>query len=85
MIENIVTWILAITTFLIGYFIGKDKNPLPQDVIKKVKRIAQAFPFKRDIGPVEAPSAEDIRKFKNPLVKAEEEAMKDTFSQILKQ
>ena len=69
-IEIICIWALTIISTLLGYFIGRE-YPTREEVIKAIKKKMDTTP----VGAVKRPSAEQLRRWKNPKAAAEEEEM----------
>lgn len=84
MINFIAGAVVTVLSILIGYSLGKGSSIIPEETRKQVKKLIDAMPFtKHDLGAVERPSAQDIKRFDNPLLKEEEEAMSETFREIV--
>ncbi len=84
MSEFLVGALTSLISLWIGYAIGKGSSIIPEETQKQVKRLARALPIDRGIGAVPRPTARDIKRFENPLLKAEEEEMSKTFREIVK-
>jgi len=77
-IVEILTLFFVLTVdFIIGYFIGRD-YPTREEVIKAVKKKMDNTP----VGAVKRPSAEQLRKWKNPKEAEEEEAMVESLKEF---
>jgi hypothetical protein len=83
MIEFLLGAITLLVGVLVGFSLGKGSSIIPEETRKQVRRLIQALPIKRDIGAVERPSAQQIKRFENPALKAEEEEMNKTFNEIV--
>lgn len=80
MIEAFLIWIMAVITFLLGFFLGRGKESLSQvqQAIGEAKKVINKEP----IGPVQRPTAQILYKTNNPegrKIAEEEEAMRETF------
>lgn len=84
MIEFLVGSLVTLISLWLGYTIGKGSSIIPEETRKQVSRLIRELPIKRDIGGVERPTAQDIKRFENPVLRAEEEEMSKTFSEIVK-
>jgi len=84
MIQFIVGSVVAAVCLWIGYSMGKNSSVIPEETQRQVKNLIRALPIKRDIGAVPRPTAADIKRFENPVLKAEEEEMSNTFKEIIK-
>ena len=85
MISFIVGAITLLVGILVGFSLGKNSSIIPEETRKQVKKLIDAMPFtKRDIGGVMRPTAHEVANFENPIKKAEEEAMAETFKEIVK-
>lgn len=77
----LLNWILTITTFLLGYYLGS-KRSIKDDFATLQKSVRKAVE-KDDIGPIRRPSAEKLYKMANPHIAAEEEAMRKTLEKTM--
>ena len=68
----------------LGFAMGKNSSIIPEETKQQVKRLIEILPIKRDIGMVPRPTAHEIENFNNPVKQAEEEAMSETFKEIIK-
>lgn len=68
----------------IGYTLGKGSSIIPEETQKQVRRLIRSLPIKNDLGGVERPTAHEIDNFNNPVLKAAEEEMSETFKEIIK-
>jgi hypothetical protein len=84
MIEIITGSIISLISLYIGYSLGKGSSIIPEETQKQVKRLIQALPIKRDIGAVLRPTQQDVERFNNPILQAEELEMSKTLSEIIK-
>ena len=78
----IISWILAIATFLLGYYFGQHRS-VSQDIKTLETQIRKRLE-KDDIGPVRRPTAEKIYKMNNPKIEEEEKAMAETLKEVMK-
>jgi len=73
--EQLISWLIFLVTFLIGYFLGQGK--ITQETIVKVKQsITKAFNTSR-VGAIRTPTARDVYLKKNPILKEGMDAMKE--------
>jgi len=85
MLNFIAGAITLLVGILVGFSLGKNSSIIPEETRKQVKKLIDAMPFtKRDIGGVMRPTAHEVANFENPVKKAEEEAMSETFKEIVK-
>lgn len=84
MLEIITGSVLSLISLYIGYSLGKGSSIISEETQKQVKRLIQALPIKRDIGVVPRPTQQDVERFNNPILQAEEEEMSKTFKEVLK-
>ena len=82
--NEIITFFIVIISVLVGYFIGSKNNPISKENVDKLRNTIIKTFEKRDLGAVPRPTAHEIEKFENPVLKAEEEEMSKTFSKIIK-
>jgi hypothetical protein len=76
-IEIICIWVLTIASASIGYLIGRE-YPTREEVVKALKKKMDNTP----VGAVKRPSAEQLRRWKNPKQAAEEQAMIDSLKEF---
>jgi hypothetical protein len=84
MTEYILGTLSTLLAIWIGYSIGKGSSIIPKETTEQVKRLIRALPIDRGLGAVERPTAHQVEQFNNPVLKEEEEAMSDTFKEIVK-
>ncbi len=78
MISFILLWIGAITTFLLGYFLGKGK--ISTDTFADIKKQIEhkTYPqYTQPSGIIKRPDAKRVRELNDPKVQEESEAMRD--------
>ena len=85
MLNFITGALILLIGILVGFSLGKYSSVIPEETRKQVKKLIDAMPFtKSDIGGVMRPTAHEVSNFENPIKKAEEEAMSETFREIIK-
>lgn len=84
MINFLIGSLVTLISLYIGYTIGKGSSIIPEETRKQVKKLIQALPIDRGVGAVMAPNAKQVEEFDNPILKAENEAMSETFKEIVK-
>jgi hypothetical protein len=84
MINYIAGALTSLISLWVGYTIGKGSSIIPEETRKQVKKLIQALPIDRGIGAIPAPTAKQVEEFNNPILKAENEAMSETFKEIVK-
>jgi len=80
-------FIVTIISLLLGFYLGSksERSGLPEETLAKVKQVFKKIQLKREaVGGVTRPTAQDIERYDNPKLKEEEQAMAETFSQIIK-
>jgi hypothetical protein len=87
-ITDFILWIMAVVTFVLGYWLGKSSKPL-EDVKQvlshiryKADEVAKDIRY-RDIKPgvVNRPSAQQLYDAANPKIAEEKEAIRETMQQ----
>lgn len=90
--EHVIQSVLIIIAFILGYNIGRGKDALPSEEIKKgtiriVETIKKAIPPKiieSDIGPVNRPTQKENFIRDNPDWAEEQEVLTKEFDSLLK-
>jgi hypothetical protein len=78
---NAPDWIMTITTFFLGYALGKGK--ITKEAIIEAEKTVYKHLDRTKVGPVNRPDAEKLRKYDQPKVMKEaDEAMIETLKSI---
>lgn len=76
----VIEWVLFITTFIVGYFIGQ--GSLSLHTLQEAKKELQKKLTDSRVGAVQRPSAQTINKRLDPIAQGTERAMMESLSKI---
>jgi hypothetical protein len=84
MIEQILTTIIVLGSFSLGYYMAKGDVSQTKETVQKTREIVEhVLHGKPDVGPVEAPDTRQLELLNNPKLAAEEEIMEQTLEAMV--